>query len=66
MQVPLAAASYVEDMYVDFNLVQETVAGVGGARQWVTNEYKHSGIRDDGARIIDRLLGMVRDVVLLE
>jgi hypothetical protein len=66
MQVPLAAASYVEDMYVDLNLVQETVAGVGGARQWVTNEYKHSGIRDDGARIIDRLLGMVRDVVLLE
>lgn len=64
--VPLAAASYVEDMYVDFSLVQETIAGVGGARHWVTNEYKHSGIRDDGARIIERLLGMVRDVVLLE
>jgi hypothetical protein len=25
-----------------------------------------SGIRDDGSRIMDRLLGMVRDVVLLE
>eukprot|EP00882_Tetradesmus_deserticola_P020946 GHRQ01022637.1.p1 GENE.GHRQ01022637.1~~GHRQ01022637.1.p1 ORF type:complete len:149 (+),score=67.59 GHRQ01022637.1:582-1028(+) len=65
-QVPLAAASYVEDMYVDFSLVQETLGGVSSARQWVTNEYKHSGIRDDGMRIIDRLLGMVRDVVLLE
>lgn len=25
-----------------------------------------SGIRDDGSRIVDRLLGMVRDVVLLD
>jgi hypothetical protein len=25
-----------------------------------------SGIRDDGGRIMDRLLGMVRDVVLLD
>lgn len=65
-QVPLAAASYVEDMYVDYNLVQETVAGVGSVRHWVTNEYKHSGIRDDGGRIIERLLGMVRDVILIE
>lgn len=25
-----------------------------------------SGIRDDGGRIVDRLLGMARDVLLLE
>lgn len=29
-----------------------------------TNEYRHSGIRDDGTRIFDRLLGMVRETVL--
>jgi hypothetical protein len=39
---------------------------VRGLRQWVTNEYKHSGIRDDGARILDRLLSMARDMILLE
>lgn len=64
--VPLAAATYLEDMYVDYGLAQETLAAVPGARQWVTNEYKHSGIRDDGARILERLLGMARDAVLLE
>jgi hypothetical protein len=32
----------------------------------MTNEYKHSGLRDDGARILDRLLSMVRDTLLVD
>lgn len=43
-----------------------TRAQVRGLRQWATNEYKHSGIRDDGARILDRLLSMARDMILVE
>lgn len=39
---------------------------MGRLRQWVTNEYKHSGIRDDGHHILDRLLSMVRDTLPLE
>lgn len=39
---------------------------VKGIRVWSTNEYKHSGIRDDGARIFDRLLSMARDVLPVE
>lgn len=65
-KVPVACATYLDDMYVDYNLAQDTLEGVAGVKQWVTNEFKHSGIRDDGSRIVDRLLGMVRDVVLLE
>ncbi len=34
---------------------------IRGLRQWVTNEYKHSGIREDGGRIFDRLINMCRD-----
>ena len=45
---------------MDFELAQETASQIQGIRQWVTNEYMHSGIRDDGARILERLLGMVR------
>ena len=40
--------------------VQETAACIKGLRQWVTSEYMHSGIRDDGARIFEHLLAMVR------
>lgn len=55
-----------EDVYVDVNLSQETITKVRGLRQWLTNEFKHSGIRDDGTRIFDRLLNIVRDQILLD
>ena len=45
---------------MDFELAQDTASKIQGIRQWVTNEYPHSGIRDDGGRILERLLGMVR------
>ncbi|KAJ9527044.1 hypothetical protein QJQ45_025249 [Haematococcus lacustris] len=101
-KVPVAAVTYVEDMFVDYHLAQRTASQVQGLRQWLTNEYKaravgldqrlaaaagagygyhraaaatsaaggvvaqHTGIRDDGARILERLLSMVRDTLLLD
>ncbi len=65
-RVPTAAAVYYEDMYVEVELSQATAPHIRGCRQWVTNEYKHSGIRDDGSRIFDRLINMVRDQILLD
>eukprot|EP00892_Ulva_mutabilis_P003289 jgi/Ulvmu1/1331/UM011_0059.1 len=62
--VPTAAAVYVEDMYVDFNLSLETAAQIKGIRMWSTNEYQHSGIRDDGAVILERLLSMARGTLV--
>ena len=59
--VPVACASYVEDMFVDFDLAAETAAKIRGARVWSTSEYMHSGIREDGARIVQKLLSIVRD-----
>lgn len=56
----------MQDMYVDYNLAQNTSQHIRGLKQWVTNEYKHSGIRDDGGRIFDRLLNMVRDNIMVE
>ena len=41
--VPVAAAVYYDDMYVDFNLSQDTLSHVRGARQWISNEFLHSG-----------------------
>lgn len=53
-----------QDMYVDFNFAQDTASHIKGLKQWMTNEYYHSGIRDDGSRIFDRLLGMNRGTIL--
>lgn len=52
--------SILQDLYVDFDLAQETAHKIQGIRQWITNEYMHSGIRDDGSRILERLLSMAR------
>jgi len=37
--VPVAAATYVEDMYVDYELSKETKEKIRGCQQWITNKY---------------------------
>jgi pimeloyl-ACP methyl ester carboxylesterase len=58
--VPAAAAIYFDDPYVESRFSLETAALVRGLRPWITNEYDHNGLRADGARILDRLIGMAR------
>lgn len=43
--VPLEAAVYHDDMFVDAGLSLATAAHVGNARAWVTNEFEHDGLR---------------------
>ena len=57
--------SYYDDMYVDVKLSQETIDLTRGARHWVTSEYQHSGLRDDGKRILTRLLQLTRNTIPL-
>lgn len=57
-RVPVAAAVYHDDMYVESAFSLETAARVGNLRVWVTNEFSHDGLRSD-ARVLDRLLDMV-------
>jgi pimeloyl-ACP methyl ester carboxylesterase len=58
--VPAAAAVYADDAYVDRVFSEETARLVPSMRVWVTNEYEHNGLRVDGARILDRLIGLAR------
>jgi pimeloyl-ACP methyl ester carboxylesterase len=58
--VPVAAAVYRDDIYVDRGLSLETAASVRGLQVWETADFHHDGIADDGEAIFGRLLGMVR------
>ncbi|UWE11784.1 alpha/beta hydrolase [Actinacidiphila bryophytorum] len=58
--VPVAAAVYHDDMYVDTAHSLETAEAIGGLRTWVTDEYEHDGLRVSGGRVLDRLLRLVR------
>lgn len=44
-QVPVFAAIYFNDMYVDVKLSLSTAQQVGNLTPWITNEYEHNGLR---------------------
>ncbi|CAL9315860.1 alpha/beta fold hydrolase [Streptomyces sp. SudanB25_2051] len=58
--VPVAAAVYHDDMYVDAAHSLETARAIRGLRTWVTDEYEHDGVRASGTRVLDRLLSLAR------
>jgi pimeloyl-ACP methyl ester carboxylesterase len=60
-EVPVAAAVYAEDMYVERVFSEETAAHIRGARIWLTNEYEHNGLRVDGERVLGRLIDLARE-----
>jgi pimeloyl-ACP methyl ester carboxylesterase len=57
-EVPVAAAVYYDDMYVDRELSMQTAQAIGGLRTWVTSEYEHDGLRVSSGAVLDRLIGM--------
>lgn len=57
-EVPVVAAVYADDMYVDAGLSLETAATVGNVRTWVTNEYEHDGLRSSGDVVLGHLMEM--------
>jgi len=59
-EVPVAAALYVNDMYVPLELSQPTAAAIGGLRSWVTSEYEHDGLRVSDGAVLDRLISLAR------
>jgi pimeloyl-ACP methyl ester carboxylesterase len=59
-EVPVAAAIYAEDMYVERALSEQTAAQIRGLRPWLTNEYEHNGLRADGARVLGHLIDLAR------
>jgi pimeloyl-ACP methyl ester carboxylesterase len=59
-EVPVAAAIYAEDMYVERAFSEETAAQIRGLRPWLTNEYEHNALRADGERVLGHLIDLVR------
>jgi hypothetical protein len=59
-EVPVAAAIYAEDMYVERALSEETAGRIRGLRAWVTNEFEHNGLRADAERVLGRLIDLAR------
>ena len=60
--VPVAAAVYYDDAFVDRELSLRTAAMLPRCHTWITNEYEHSGLRTSNERVLDRLIEVARDL----
>ncbi len=58
--VPVAAAVYTDDIYVDRDISLATAGSVRGLEVWETADFHHDGIADDGEGIFSRLLELAR------
>jgi len=56
-----AAAIYVDDIFVPLEESLATAAHLGDLRPWISNEFQHNGIREDGATILGRLFALIDD-----
>ena len=57
-EVPVLAAVYDDDMYVDRDASLATAAAVPGVRTWVTGAWDHDGLRVSGGAVLRRLFDM--------
>lgn len=60
-EVPVCAAIYTDDMYVDEDLSRQTAARLGNCRVWLTNEFEHNGLHAS-KRVIRHLFAMEDDL----
>lgn len=53
--VPLQAAVYFDDLYVDSGMQLDTLSRVGNSHAWVTNQFEHDGLH--GNQVFAHLYG---------
>jgi hypothetical protein len=62
-EIPLYAATFVDDMYVDFELAQETVKLVKNCKQYITNGMYHDAIRSKTKDVMKELFALREDSI---
>ena len=62
-EVPVTAAVYYNDMFVNKKYSEETVNLVPNMEAWYTSEFEHCGLRVGGEKLLDRLIKMCRGEV---
>jgi pimeloyl-ACP methyl ester carboxylesterase len=62
-KIPVYAASYVEDMYVDYDFARETAKLVKGTKTFETNVMYHSALRAKSDEVLEQLFSLRDDVI---
>ncbi|MFW0169237.1 alpha/beta fold hydrolase [Rothia sp. P4278] len=61
-RVPLAAAAYVPDVFVDYTHSMKTADFVGNTRVWTSQTHHHDGLGVDGPAILGHLKNLLADM----
>jgi proline iminopeptidase len=62
-EVPVYAATYLDDMFVHYDLANATAKKIKGAKQFITNIMYHSALRDKGDEIMRQLFSLKEDSI---
>ena len=57
--VPIVAAVYTNDMYVDKDYSLESAETINGIRLWETDEFEHNGLRSHGEKVLSNLFELL-------
>ena len=60
-EVPVVAAVYFDDLYVDADLQLQTASEIANLTTWVTDEWEHDGIGASGGEVVRHLQRMLDD-----
>lgn len=62
-EVPVYAATYMDDMYVHFELASRTAAKIKGTKQFITNVMYHDALRSKSDELMRQLFAMREDSI---
>ncbi|KAI9376595.1 Alpha/Beta hydrolase protein [Aspergillus egyptiacus] len=62
-EVPVYAATYMEDMYVHFEHAAKTAAKIKGLKQFITNVMYHNAIRSKSDEVFQQLFALRDDTI---
>lgn len=61
--VPVYAATYIEDMYVHYDLATATASKIKNTKQFITNNIYHDGLRSKSGEIMRQLFNLREDTI---
>ena len=62
-EVPAYAVTYIDDMYVDYDLAQQRASKIKNCKQYITNAMYHSGLESKSDEVMKQLFALRDDVI---
>ncbi|KAJ5557463.1 Proline iminopeptidase [Penicillium frequentans] len=62
-EVPVYAATYIDDMYVHYDLASQTAAKIKGTKQFITNTMYHDALRSKSGEVMRQLFALRDDTI---